>query len=412
MATRGWGTSLALAVGVAAGCAAAQLGIAYGTGVVVWPTQTDARGESAWLASLAWISWIAATCVVLGAVLADRLAAGEIGGAPPRRSPVDGLYQRLVPGSVTTGAWRLVLALAAAIGGLLTVPLVAIPARLARRPDNYAPQLVAGGYAIVGVVIGLLLAIVALTARAVAANLLATSGWIWALAVTAGVSRATAGTRDTSTAPLAIWHFGGGHFVRSTFSWPGAALMLSAAFLLGVVAAWPALRRGDNRIGIAISGAFGPLVIAAAYFLATPKLVGVQADEQLSAFLIAPYAVIAGLAGSVLLAALRAHREQRAAAAAAPAEVPAQRPATSDDGEQPSYDDDLAADGYAPASAYATSSAGGAGSTAGSSRPAPLWPDSDQATESQPAASATSTATEDSPSESTSKGSSRKSRRR
>jgi hypothetical protein len=408
MASRGWGTSLALAIGTAAGCAAAQLGLAYGTGVVAWPTQTDARGEAAWLASLAWISWIAATCTVLGAVLADRLSAGDVGAAPPRRSTADGLYQRFVPGSVTTGAWRVVLALAAGIGGLLTVPLVAIPARMARRADNYAPQLIAGGYAIVGVVIGVLLAIIALTARAIAANLLATAGWIWALAITAGISRATAGSKDTSTAPLAIWHFGGGHFVRSTFSWPGAVLMLGAAFLLGLLAAWPALRRGDNRIGVAISGSFGPLVIAAAYFLATPKLVGAQADEQLSAFLVAPYAVIAGLAGSVLLAGLRAQREQRAAqrAAAAVADLPAQRPA---DSGYPDYDDDLAADGYAPASAYATSSAASGSSGAGTGR-APLWPDNDQATDSQPAAASTATATEDP--DSSAKGSSRKNRRR
>jgi hypothetical protein len=394
MSSRGWGSSLALAVGVAAGCAAAQLGLAYGSGVIAWPTQTDSRGEAAWLASLAWISWIAASCTIIGAVLADRLSAGDVGAAPPRRSASDGLYQRFVPGSVTTGAWRLALALAAAIGGLLTVPLVAIPARMARRADNYAPQLIAGGYAIVGVVIGLLLAVVALAARAIAANLLATAGWIWALAVTAGVSRATTGSRDTSTAPLAIWHFGGGHFIRSTFSWPGAALMLGAGFLIGALASLPALRRGDNRIGTAISGAFGPIVVAAAYFLATPKLVGAQADEQLSAFLVAPYAVIAGLAGSVLPTALRAQREQRAALRAAaadrPADLPSPRsaevaPHSADVGD---YDDDLAADGYAPASAYATAGAGSAESEGTGSARTPLWPDSEQPTGSQPAAEA------------------------
>ena len=397
MASRGWGTSLALAVGVAAGTASAQLGLAYGSGVIAWPTQTDTRGDAAWLASLAWIAWIAATCTVLGAVLADRLSAGDIGAAPPRRSTADGLSRRIVPGPVATGAWRLVIALAAGVGGLLTVPLVAIPARMARRADNYAPQLVAGGYAIVGVVIGLLLAIVALTARAIAANLLATSAWIWALAVTAGISGAAADSKSLSTAPLAIWRFGGAHFVRSTFSWPGTVLMLGAAFVLGALAAWPAQRRGENRVGVAVSGAFGPLVVAAAYFLATPKLVGAQADEQLSAFLVAPYAVIAGLAGSVLLAAIGAQREQRAALRTATATGPASavtRPPTpvaprqadggydSDLSAGSDYDDDLAADGYAPASAYATSSA--PESTGADEVKTPLWPDTETATDTKP----------------------------
>ncbi len=398
MASRGWGTSLALAVGVAAGTAAAQLGLAYGSGVIAWPTQTDNRGEAAWLASLAWIGWIAATCTVLGAVLADRLSAGDVGAAPPRRALVDGVSRRLVPGSVTTGAWRLAVALAAAVGGLLTVPLVAIPARMARRADNYAPQLIAGGYAIVGVVIGLLLAIIALTARAIAANLLATAAWIWALALTAGISGAAANSSETSTAPLAIWRFGEAHFVRSTFSWPGAALMMGAAFVLGALAAWPAQRRGDNKVGVAVSGAFGPLVVAAAYFLATPKLVGAQADEQLSAFLVAPYAVIAGLAGSVMLAAVGAQKEQRAAlkaATTAPAAAPVEPdplvPRQSDEGfardtdssTSSGYDDDLADDGYAPASAY--SSASSSATAGGTDVKTPLWPDTETPTDTKPA---------------------------
>jgi hypothetical protein len=89
--------------------------------------------------------------------------------------------------------------------------------------------------------------------------------------------------------------------------------MMGAALNIGVLAAVPAGRRGDNRVGVAVSGAVGPLVVAAAYFLAAPRLVGVRADEQLSAYLIAPYAVIAGLAGSVLLSGLIAQREQRRA---------------------------------------------------------------------------------------------------
>src|SRR5882757_4836432 len=76
MATRGWGGSIAIAIGVAAGAAAAQLGVAYGLGTMAWTSATDAAGERDWLASLAWTTWIAAASTVLGAVVADRLSTG------------------------------------------------------------------------------------------------------------------------------------------------------------------------------------------------------------------------------------------------------------------------------------------------------------------------------------------------
>jgi hypothetical protein len=335
MATRGWGGSIALAVGVSAGSAAAQLGLGYGLGIIAWSSQTDTAGEGAWLASLAWTLWIAATSTVLGAVVADRLAGGDIGAAPPsRRSGA------AAPGPVATTAWRLILALTAAIGGLLTVPLVAVPARAAHRPDTYAPQLIAGGYAIVGVAVGVAIAIAALSSRAISANIIATTAWLWVLAVASVVNGVAAGS-GLSTAQLAIWHFGTGHFLRGTFSLPGAALMMGAALIIGGLAALPAGRRGDNRVGVAVSGAVGPLLVAVSYFLAAPKLNGSTGDEQLSAYLIAPYAVIAGLAGSVLLAALITQREQQLAARRAAAEaVPAPRSA-------PDLDD-----GYASSRAY------------------------------------------------------------
>ena len=311
MAARGWGGSIALAVGVAAGSAAAQLGVGYGLGVLLWTPDLDVVGQSTWLASLAWTTWIAATSTILGAVVADRLSAGEVGAAPPtRHSTVD---RRVVPGVIATTGWRLVIALAAALGGLLTVPLVAIPARAAHRPETSAPQMIAGGYAIVGVAVGLLIAIAALSARAIATNVVATAGWLWALAIASVINGVAAGQGLTS-AQLGVWRFGNQYFLQKVFSLPGAALMMGGALLIGALAAGPGGRRGDNRVGVAVSGAFGPLVVAAAYFLAAPKLVGVQADEQLSAYLIAPYAVIAGLAGSVLLAGLVTQREQRRAA--------------------------------------------------------------------------------------------------
>jgi len=378
MATRGWGGSIALAIGVGAGAAAAQLGVAYGLGIMSWPAATDAAGERAWLSSLAWTTWIAAAATVLGTVVADRLSAGQPGAAPPRRRA--GPSGRLPAGPMATMVWRLVLALTAAVGGLLTVALVAVPARAAHRPGAVAPQMVAGGYAAVGVVVGVLVAVAALSARAVAANTVLTTAYVWLLAI-GSVIFGFAAHRELSTAQLAVWHFGGVHFLRQTYSLPGAALMIGAALVIGVLAALPAIRRGDNPVGVAISGALGPLLVSSAYFLAAPRLAGVESDEQLSAYLIAPYAALAGLLGSVLLVGFAAQRSQRLAAVAAAAPPAAEVPAQA----APAHES-LPEDAYAPARAYEPSEEAALVANPG---PAPLWPTqpepSEEATEARPA---------------------------
>jgi hypothetical protein len=360
---------VAVAFGVAAATAAAALGLGYGLGIIVWTSATGAAGENAWLSSLAWTTWIAATSTVIGALVADRLSPGEIGAAPPRRSTLDGeAAGRTRVSPVATGAWRLVITITAAIGALLTVPLVAVPARTVQRPETATPQLIAGEFAVVGVVIGAVIAILALSARAVAANVAATAGWVWALAIAAVATGVAAGD-DTPTAQLAVWHFGGGQG-GNTFSFGAATMMLGVALVLGILAAWPALRRGDNRVGIALSGGAGPILVAAAYNPGAPRLAGVPMAEQFSAFLIAPYAFIAGLAGSVLIWAVITHRRQQATSAASPtspvgASVPAQLALGS-------TVDDLEQDAYAPARAY------GSGGTTDSDPPSdkvPLWPE-------------------------------------
>jgi hypothetical protein len=90
--------------------------------------------------------------------------------------------------------------------------------------------------------------------------------------------------------------------------------MLGSALLIGGLAAFPAAGRGAGRIGVAISGAVGPLLVAVAYVMAAPAQ-GEAPTEQMSAFYTAPYMVIAGLAGSVLVAAVGSvpHRGQPAA---------------------------------------------------------------------------------------------------
>jgi hypothetical protein len=293
MAVRGWGGPIAVAIGGAAGAGAAQLGLGYGLGIIAWLPASNGASEAAWKASLAWATWIAATSTIAGAMLADRAGGAH---AP---SILDTRGAR----PLALGLWRIALAVAAAVGALVTVALVAVPARAAVRADTFSPQTIAAGYAVLGVVVGLLVAVAALTARAIAINLIATAGWLWLLAIVAVVD-GVAGGRGLATAQLGVWHFtaGDGGYFRHLYL-PGAALTLGAALVIGALGALSAARRGDNRVGVAVSGAIGPLLVAASYFLAAPGLVGPVA-EQLSAYLVAPYAVIAGLAGSVLASAL------------------------------------------------------------------------------------------------------------
>ncbi|MGV9806599.1 hypothetical protein [Micromonospora chersina] len=295
MARRGWGGSTAAALGVAAGAGAAQLGFGYGLGIINWAPAGAARVEAAWVASLAWATWISATSVIAGAVCAQRLR-GADDDEPAGTLP------------------RLGLALAAGVGALITVLLVAVPARAARVPATSSPQAVAAGYAVAGLVLGVLLATWALHTRAAAVNLVATTGWLWLLAVVSVLDGVLSG-RGLTTAQLGIWQISadsGRFWIRDYFYWPGALLSLGSALLIGILAARGAVRAPERRVGAAASGAAGPLLVALAYLLAVPRLAGIAA-EQVSAHLIAPYAVIAGIGGSVLVAALAQRADRRAA---------------------------------------------------------------------------------------------------
>ncbi|MEU7795917.1 hypothetical protein AB0B11_21060 [Micromonospora tulbaghiae] len=294
MVRRGWGGSTAAALGVAAGAGAAQLGFGYGLGIINWAPAGAVRAEAAWVASLAWATWIAATSVIVGAVCAQRLRGSD---DEPRGT---------LP--------RLGLALAAGAGAIVTVLLVAVPARAARVPDVSAPQVVAAAYAGAGLLLGVLLAVWALHTRAAATNLIATTGWLWLLAVVSVVDGVVAG-RGLTTAQLGIWQISadrGAFWIRDYFYWPGALLSVLSALVIGLVAARRAARAPEIRVGAAASGAAGPLLVALAYLLAVPRLAGIAA-EQLSAHLIAPYAVIAGVGGSMVMAALAQRGERRSA---------------------------------------------------------------------------------------------------
>ncbi|MEU4621129.1 Hansenula MRAKII killer toxin-resistant protein 1 [Actinoplanes sp. NPDC023801] len=278
MAEKGWTSQAATAAGIAAGAGAAQLGLGYGLGVITWPV-TAAEADSVWLGSLGWATWITASATVLGAVIAGRL-----------RAEFPGRWRAL---------WRFVLALSSALGALVAVALVALPAREAVRDDTLSPQVMAGGYALAGLLAGLVVAFWAVSSGPVAANLIGTALWLWALAI-AGVVAELSGREDSATY-LTSWQFAesvnpvqyGGIY------WPSALLTLGAAFAIGLVAAGPAVARGEFGLGTAISGAVGPLLVAFSFLTLAPQLTQAMGPLQ-SAYLIAPYAVLAGIGGSAL----------------------------------------------------------------------------------------------------------------
>ncbi|MFF3853001.1 hypothetical protein [Micromonospora sp. NPDC002575] len=398
MARQGWGGSIATAIGVAAGAGAAQLGFGYGLGIINWSASGVGAGEAAWVASLAWATWISATSTIAGAVCAQRLrrpvargadraatgpggaasgpesaaaaepAAPEPASAPTVSTPttsapassaraaapepaavdpgpdvpdpgpdvVDAVDQAEAPKPIDPPrpahpprpAGAIALALAATVGALVTVLLVAVPARVAEVPGVAAPQAVAAGYAGVGLLLGLLVAVWALRSPAAAANVIATGGWLWLLAVVVVIDGVLAG-RGLTTAQLGIWQLSADRpdfWIRGWFYWPGALLALGSALLIGALGSRRAARSAEHRLGAAASGGAGPLLVALAYLLVVPGLTTLG-REQVSAHLAAPYAVVLGFAGSVLTAALAQRSATRRGAGrdrGGPADGPAQ----------------------------------------------------------------------------------------
>jgi len=281
MADKGWTGRVATAAGVAAGTGAAQLGLGYGLGVIVWPV-TVAEDRSEWLGSLGWATWITASATVFGAVIASRL------GGPQATRP--------------RWPWRLAFAISAGVGALVAVALIALPARAAVRLDAHSPQMIAAGYALLGVALGVIVAFWAVWSRPVAANLIATAAWLWGLAITAIVVELVLG-RDTATY-LTSWQFVETSTTRyGVIYWPSALLTITAAFAIGIIAVVPSVRRGDVGLGAATSGAVGPLLVALSFLALSPRLTGSPGPIE-SAYLIAPYAVLSGLAGSALAVAV------------------------------------------------------------------------------------------------------------
>ncbi|MFG1916199.1 hypothetical protein [Micromonospora sp. NPDC048898] len=363
MARQGWGVSIATAIGIAAGAGAAQLGFGYGLGVITWtPTDLGAT-DTAWADGLAWATWLAASSTVLGAVCAQRLH--QRGASTTPKQPVTDREATEVsdperpPATDTTGPEtadrrspqptevpaddragpettaqpsevpsddrggllrRVALALGAGVGGLVTVLLIAVPARVATGADTGAPQRTAAVQATLGILIGVLVAVWALRSRAAAVNVTATAAWLWLLAVVSVIDGVRVGQGLTG-AQLGTWQLDPDqprYWIADQLYWPGALMALVPALLIGVLAARRSARSTGHRVGAAASGAAGPVLVALAYLTTLPHW-STLGPAQLSTQLIAPYAVLAGIGGSVLAAVLADRAEwSRGAAASVP----------------------------------------------------------------------------------------------
>jgi hypothetical protein len=254
---------------MAAVVVAAQLGVGDVLGIIGWAGPHD---ERAWLTLLTWIAFSFSFAVLVGA-LVGRAAIQRVRGR-------DGIGSRVVS------------SLVAAAGAAAVIGLAWLPSREIHPPVNANAGLVISLTAGAGVLVGLVLAVLALSVRAVATGLLTTAVWVWLLAIGAAVVGLTTG-ESYPTPRLAIPD---APSLIPPSTWTGPLVMVVVAAVLGLVVSAIARGQGSTRLAAGISGFGGPALVAAAYLIAGPG------DAQSEPYLAALLAVAAGLAASAVVA--------------------------------------------------------------------------------------------------------------
>ena len=285
---------------VAAVAVAAQLGAGGLLGLIRWEGPYDQR---AWTTLLTWLAFSYAVAVLAGAM---------VGRISVRRQAT----ARLATSEDRTGheglGSRLTASLVAAAGAAATIGLAWLPARDLVPPNNDNPGLVISLTAGAGVVVGLILALVALAARPVAVGLQATVSALWLIAIAAAA--AGLATHEPYLAPR-LGMLDAPSLVRAT-EWTGPRVLVMGAAVTGLLVSGVARWQGAQRVGASLAGFGGPALVAAAYLIAGP-------DDRTAApldqpYLASLYATAAGLLASVLVAmpGRRAPRPARPAPAA------------------------------------------------------------------------------------------------
>ncbi|MCD0444406.1 hypothetical protein LO763_12315 [Glycomyces sp. A-F 0318] len=270
---------------VAALAALAQLGLAYGFGLLSWadaaPGAADPVLDFRWNANLAWVAWFsAASCVVGG------LASGAIGSRAARLGV----------------ATRVGAVLAGAAGAFTVGPLVALSAEQGAGFTAFPLEpLAAAG---IGAAVGFALALIGLSSRSVAVNVGASAALVWLLAVLSVFW--DVGDRVSPVHELAVWgSWAGPDTVLGRRVFSIAIPFVVGSALIGVVVAAVARRSNITSSGYRIaaaSGIAGPLIVTAAHLVA--GLTQADSAESMSVLLVGPYAAIAGLLGSLIVCAL------------------------------------------------------------------------------------------------------------
>jgi hypothetical protein len=271
---------------VAALAALAQLGLAYGFGLLSWadaaPGAADPVLDYRWNANLAWVAWFsAASCVVGG------LASGAIGSRAAAHA---------------TPATRFTAVLASAAGAFVVGPLVALSAEQGAVYTSFpVDPLIASG---LGAAVGFALALIGLSSRSVAVNVGASAALVWLLAILAVFVEV--GDRVSPVTELAVWgSWAGSDTFLGTRGFSIAIPFVTGSLVIGAVVAAFARRSHISSSGYRIaaaSGIAGPLIVTVAHLVAGPSRL--DNAESLAVMLVGPYAAIAGLLGSLIVCAI------------------------------------------------------------------------------------------------------------
>ncbi|MGW4942764.1 hypothetical protein ACWEOZ_14395 [Actinoplanes sp. NPDC004185] len=282
MAFRTWAKLLAATLGVGALAGASQLGLAYGLGIVRLTRVLDVTTRDQWTAQLAWVAWVPMLAAVVGALTGAALLR--------RWSPVTPVVG---PGT------ELALAISAAIGAGVVVPLTMQPARTAQ-VAGVNPVVVIAICAGLGTLVGVFAAWAALAQTVARWSLVTMSAAVWAIAL---VSVAPSLAPSDPLPAIRLGVFDAGFLSPAVTQRTALATMPALALVIGALLGWTARRRELPTLTIALAGLPGPALLTIAYLIAGPG--GGNDRYQVVPYWAAMTATGAGVLGSVLAAVLR-----------------------------------------------------------------------------------------------------------
>ena len=337
------GSWVGLVARSAAGAAlvgAAELGIASALGLLAWPVRPP--GAEAEARTTLWVVFIFATAVLGGigmsrdvvrairAAIASRRALAAVTRGSVRRATLAAVRSRAVDAARGTAAalTRVVAAVTAAAGAAATFALIWFPARGAAMAPGQLRELALD--AAIGVLLGTMLGLAALTAAPIAVAVAATAVWVWAFGIMSVWLAGTGPDQAPGQADLGPPRLGvldAPHLIEPTDWWLGPYLMVVIAVIIGASIAATARWIGSRRLAVALSGVAGPALVAAGYLVAGPT------PALTSAYIASLLAATAGLVASTAIATREPAPHTQPEPAALPASPPAagalpqQRPA-------------------------------------------------------------------------------------